>query len=65
MKYRYVGDKYMHFMTANTELDDAKIDARMRRIRVHRATQNYGASLTPLRKGVVSPWESLLKLILI
>jgi hypothetical protein len=48
----------------SAELADLEIDAQIRRILVHRVNRNSGPSLTPLREGTISPWVSLLKLIL-
>jgi hypothetical protein len=44
-------------------LDDAKVDAQIRRVLVLGANWNSGPSPTALREGAISPWVSPLKLI--
>jgi hypothetical protein len=46
----------------STELDNALIDTRVRRILTLGAQQNSGPSLIPLREGVANPWVSPLEL---
>jgi hypothetical protein len=46
------------------ELDEVEIKARILRFLALRAHRNSGPSSIPLREGVISPWVSLLELIL-
>jgi hypothetical protein len=61
--WMYLGPSYPDRFSS-AELGDEKINARIRRILALGAHQNSCSSLTPLREGVISPWLSLLKLIL-
>jgi hypothetical protein len=47
----------------SAELDDAEVDAQIRRALVHEASWNSGPSPIPLREGAISTWVSPLKLI--